>query len=223
MKDVYFCTPKIDHEAVKAQREKELAEETEKLKKEYEERQRRKKEKESKEEGKDKGKEEEGAKGKKEDESKRKGEKEVRLQTPQHPQTLTPDKDEAVAVPQEEEPRVFELKRFGPTAPSPEGDTANPDQHFLQATAAEKTPIRGCKERSRASVAAQLLPVRAYRPASQMSITGRDDGFPRETPRKSRCWPVSPGARQVVARRARSLSNAAELAFCSLHRVASAA
>lgn len=46
LKDTYFCTPKIDEAAIKARREKALAEETEKLKKEYQERQRRKKEKE---------------------------------------------------------------------------------------------------------------------------------------------------------------------------------
>lgn len=48
LKDTHFCTPKIDEEAVKAKREKELAEETEKLKTEYEEKQRKKKEKKDK-------------------------------------------------------------------------------------------------------------------------------------------------------------------------------
>lgn len=50
LKDKHFCTPKVDEDAAKAKRERELAEETEKLKKEYEEKQRKKKEKKEKEE-----------------------------------------------------------------------------------------------------------------------------------------------------------------------------
>ena len=65
LKDKYFATPKIDEEAAKAKREKELAEETEKLKREYEEKQRKKKDKDAKD--KDKGKDK---KDKKDDEDK---------------------------------------------------------------------------------------------------------------------------------------------------------
>lgn len=49
LQDRHFCTPKIDEAAIKARRDKELADETEKLKKEYEEKQRKKKEKAEKE------------------------------------------------------------------------------------------------------------------------------------------------------------------------------
>jgi hypothetical protein len=68
LKDKYFCTPKIDEEALKAKREKALAEETEKLKKEYEERQRKKKEKQSKD--KDKKDDKDGDKDKDKDKDK---------------------------------------------------------------------------------------------------------------------------------------------------------
>ncbi|KAG5971585.1 hypothetical protein E4U58_007384 [Claviceps cyperi] len=45
LKDTYFCTPKIDEAAIKAKKEKALAEEIEKVKKEYQEKQQKKKEK----------------------------------------------------------------------------------------------------------------------------------------------------------------------------------
>ncbi|KAJ6440628.1 AAA-ATPase vps4-associated protein 1 domain-containing protein [Purpureocillium lavendulum] len=98
LKDKNFATPKIDEEAVKAKREKELAEETEKLKKEYEERQRKKKEKESKkkdDKDKDKDKDRDDKDAKDDDKDKDKDGNE---------------KDEGTSTPQEEEPRVFELK-----------------------------------------------------------------------------------------------------------------
>ena len=66
MKDRYFCTPKIDEEAVKAKREKELEAEKEKVKKEYEEKQRKKKEKEEKDK-KDKDKDDKKKEEKKDD------------------------------------------------------------------------------------------------------------------------------------------------------------
>ncbi|KAF5133953.1 hypothetical protein E5D57_004581 [Metarhizium anisopliae] len=104
-KDTYFCTPKIDEAALKAKREKEIAEETEKLKKEYEERQRKKKEKESKDKDKkdDKGKDKE--KDKDTDKKDSKDEEKVADQSAQN------SKDEGSGIPNEE-PRVFELKRF---------------------------------------------------------------------------------------------------------------
>ncbi|RDA95998.1 hypothetical protein CP533_5919 [Ophiocordyceps camponoti-saundersi (nom. inval.)] len=104
LKDRYFCTPKIDEDAIKAKREKALAEEMERLKEEYEEKQRKKKEKE-KDKEKDKDKKED--KGKEEDEKKDKEKDEKAKQSGQ-------DKDgkstEAAADTQDEEPRVFELK-----------------------------------------------------------------------------------------------------------------
>ncbi|KAL6898563.1 DUF1742 domain-containing protein [Trichoderma evansii] len=103
LKDRNFCSPKIDEDAVKAKREKELAEETEKLKKEYEEKQRKKKEKEKeKEKEKDKEKdkkEKDKAKDKDKDKEKKedKGEDEEKSTGEETPK-------------EEEEPRVFELK-----------------------------------------------------------------------------------------------------------------
>ncbi|KAF7558438.1 hypothetical protein G7046_g5712 [Stylonectria norvegica] len=98
LKDHYFCTPKIDQEALKAKREKKLEEEKERLKKEYEEKQRKKKEKEakSKEKDDDKGKDKDKDKDKKDDDKKDepKAEKDK-------------EQDESS---EEEEPRVFELK-----------------------------------------------------------------------------------------------------------------
>ncbi|OAQ70864.1 AAA-ATPase vps4-associated protein 1 domain-containing protein [Pochonia chlamydosporia 170] len=101
LKDTYFCTPKIDEEALKAKREKELAEETEKLKKEYVERQRKKKEKAAKDkdkkDDKDKDKDQEKESDKKDDKDKAES-------------TSTDDaKDKESSTPTEE-PRVFELK-----------------------------------------------------------------------------------------------------------------
>ncbi|GJN76428.1 AAA-ATPase vps4-associated protein 1 domain-containing protein [Purpureocillium lilacinum] len=103
LKDRNFATPKIDEEAVKAKREKELAEETEKLKKEYEERQQRKKDKEAKKkEDKDKDKEKDKDKDSKDD--KDKDDKATDKDKDGK------EKDEGTSTPQEEEPRVFELK-----------------------------------------------------------------------------------------------------------------
>lgn len=45
LKDPAFCTPKIDHAAIEARKERELQEEVARLKEEYEERQKRKREK----------------------------------------------------------------------------------------------------------------------------------------------------------------------------------
>ena len=70
LKDKYFCTPKVDEAAAKARREKELAEETEKLKKEYEEKQKKKKEKEKEKEAKDKDKKKDDDKDKDADKDK---------------------------------------------------------------------------------------------------------------------------------------------------------
>ncbi|GAB0133346.1 hypothetical protein EsDP_00001758 [Epichloe bromicola] len=101
LKDTYFCTPKIDEEAIKAKREKALAEKTEKLKKEYEEKQRKKKEKESKknndDKDKDKTKEEVKGKGNNADE------KDV------IEKSESPSAGEGPAAPNEET-RLFELK-----------------------------------------------------------------------------------------------------------------
>ncbi|CAH0015163.1 unnamed protein product [Clonostachys rhizophaga] len=101
LKDRNFATPKIDEEAAKAKREKELAEEKEKLMKEYEERQKKKKEKEKEKEkekdkdGKDKAKDKDEEKKKDEDKDKDKD------------KAATDDENDT---PTEEEPRVFELK-----------------------------------------------------------------------------------------------------------------
>ncbi|CEJ92534.1 hypothetical protein VHEMI08183 [[Torrubiella] hemipterigena] len=96
LKDKYFCNPKIDEEAVKAKREKKLAEATEKVKKEYEEKMKKKKEKEEKK----KKEEKEGDK----DKDKEKDAKDT---------TKSDDKNakesESESEP-EEAPRVFELK-----------------------------------------------------------------------------------------------------------------
>ncbi|KAK7426264.1 hypothetical protein QQZ08_007294 [Neonectria magnoliae] len=96
LKDQYFCTPKIDQDAVKAKREKEVEEEKERLKREYEEKQRKKKEKETskdKEKNSDKDKEKDKD-GKKDDDKDAKDSK---------------DKKDKEATP-EPENRVFELK-----------------------------------------------------------------------------------------------------------------
>ncbi|PNY30069.1 Uncharacterized protein TCAP_00026, partial [Tolypocladium capitatum] len=106
LQDRYFCTPKIDEEAVKARREKELAEETEKLKKEYEERQRKKKDKESKDKDKDKGKGK--GKGKGKDKDKDEDKETDKKQGDDKVERADNKKDDAAT--QEEEPRVFELK-----------------------------------------------------------------------------------------------------------------
>ncbi|EFY99433.1 hypothetical protein MAA_05491 [Metarhizium robertsii ARSEF 23] len=92
---------KIDEAALKAKREKEIAEETEKLKKEYEERQRKKKEKESK----DKDKKDDKEKDKDTDKKDSKDEEKAADQSAQK------SKDEGSGT-SNEEPRVFELKRF---------------------------------------------------------------------------------------------------------------
>ncbi|UNI15952.1 hypothetical protein JDV02_002434 [Purpureocillium takamizusanense] len=103
LKDKNFALPKIDEEAVKAKREKELAEETEKLKKEYEERQRKKKDKEAKKkEDKDKDKGSKDDKDKDKDKEKTKDDKST--------DDVAEEKDSGPSTPQEEEPRVFELK-----------------------------------------------------------------------------------------------------------------
>ncbi|KAH7312732.1 VPS4-associated protein 1 [Stachybotrys elegans] len=103
LKDRYFCSPKIDEEALKAKRERELAEETEKLKKEYEEKQRKKKEK---KEQKDKEKDEKEKDDKDKDDKdndKDKDKNEEKDDAKAKDSEVTPPKEE-------EEPRVFELK-----------------------------------------------------------------------------------------------------------------
>ncbi|KPM35153.1 hypothetical protein AK830_g11419 [Neonectria ditissima] len=97
LKDQYFCTPKIDQDAVKAKREKELEEEKERLKKEYEEKQRKKKEKEaSKDKDKEKKKDNDKDKDKGKDDKKDDDKKDAK-----------DSKDKEATA---EEPRVFELK-----------------------------------------------------------------------------------------------------------------
>ncbi|KHN94371.1 uncharacterized protein MAM_07800 [Metarhizium album ARSEF 1941] len=108
LKDTYFCSPKIDEGALKARREREIAEETEKLKKEYEERQRKKKEKESK--GKDKDKEKDKEKDKDKDEGKNADKREDSKEKADN-ESAKNSQDEPSSTPNEE-PRVFELKRF---------------------------------------------------------------------------------------------------------------
>ncbi|KAJ4022616.1 hypothetical protein NW752_000177 [Fusarium irregulare] len=93
LKDKYFATPKIDEEAAKQKREKELAEEKERVMKEYEEKQKKKKEKEAKKDKDDKEKDD-----KDKDKDKDKDEKKDE------------DKKEQSSPAPEEEPRVFELK-----------------------------------------------------------------------------------------------------------------
>ncbi|KAH7011305.1 VPS4-associated protein 1 [Ilyonectria destructans] len=97
LKDHYFCTPKVDQDALKAKREKEVEEEKERLKKEYEEKQRKKKEKDSK---KDKDKDGDKDKDKDKDDKKDDDKKD---------DTKEKEKEEKEATP-EPEPRVFELK-----------------------------------------------------------------------------------------------------------------
>ncbi|TFB01619.1 hypothetical protein CCMA1212_006561 [Trichoderma ghanense] len=100
LKDRYFCTPKIDEDAAKAKREKELAEEKEKLVKEYQEKLRKKKEKEKEKEkskDKDKDKDEEKDESKEDKESKEEAESGAKNGGDETPK-------------QEDEPRVFELK-----------------------------------------------------------------------------------------------------------------
>ncbi|CAM1500432.1 Fc.00g095940.m01.CDS01 [Cosmosporella sp. VM-42] len=102
LKDHYFCTAKIDQDALKAKREKELEEEKDRLKKEYEERQRKKKEKEAKKKDKDGDKD----KDKDKDAEKDKDDKDDGKKDEDK------DKDKDDSAIEEEEPRVFELKRF---------------------------------------------------------------------------------------------------------------
>lgn len=101
LKDTYFCTPKIDEEAIKAKREKALAEETEKLKKEYQEKQQKKKDKESKKNNDDKDKD--TTKGEDTNEGHNANEKEV------IEKSEGPSAGEGSAAPNEET-RLFELK-----------------------------------------------------------------------------------------------------------------
>ncbi|KAF4965687.1 hypothetical protein FSARC_6527 [Fusarium sarcochroum] len=97
LKDRYFCTPKIDEDAVKAKREKELEEEKERVKKEYEEKQKKKKEKEAK-----KDKDEKEKDGDKEKDKDKKDDDEKKDEDDKKKEESSP--------PPEEEPRVFELK-----------------------------------------------------------------------------------------------------------------
>ncbi|KAK4072985.1 uncharacterized protein Triagg1_5662 [Trichoderma aggressivum f. europaeum] len=102
LKDRYFCTPKIDEDAIKAKREKDLAEEKDKLMKEYQEKQRKKKEKE-KEKEKEKDKDKDKDKDEEKDKDKEKEKKETTDET-------EADKNGTETPKEEDEPRVFELK-----------------------------------------------------------------------------------------------------------------
>ncbi|KAL2196681.1 VPS4-associated protein 1 [Corynascus similis CBS 632.67] len=100
LKDPGFCTPKIDQATIDARKKRELEEEIERVKKEYEEKQKKKKEKEEK--------------GKKEDETGDKNTKDDKANEDKEKKTpvnteLSKD-DTTSSLPQEEEPRVFELK-----------------------------------------------------------------------------------------------------------------
>ncbi|KAG6087133.1 hypothetical protein E4U15_008297 [Claviceps sp. LM218 group G6] len=101
LKDTYFCTPKIDEAAIKAKKEKALAEEIEKVKKEYQEKQQKKKEK---EEAKTSGK---GDKSPAKDEDEGKDSK-----TGSKESDATDGKSSVVedTLRTQEEPRIFELK-----------------------------------------------------------------------------------------------------------------
>ncbi|KAG5931718.1 hypothetical protein E4U53_001646 [Claviceps sorghi] len=102
LKDTYFCTPKIDEAAVKARREKALAEEIEKVKAEYQDRQRKKKEK---EESKTKG--EKVDKGKTKDED---ADEEVKTDQKEDGSKAVRSLDGEHLTTTQEEPRIFELK-----------------------------------------------------------------------------------------------------------------
>ncbi|KAL5086398.1 hypothetical protein Trisim1_009122 [Trichoderma cf. simile WF8] len=106
LKDRYFCTPKIDEEAIKAKREKDLAEEKDKLMKEYQEKQRKKKEKE-KEKEKEKDKDKDKDEGKDKDKEKDKDKDAEKKETKDESES---DKNGTETPREEDEPRVFELK-----------------------------------------------------------------------------------------------------------------
>ncbi|KAL6862271.1 DUF1742 domain-containing protein [Trichoderma novae-zelandiae] len=101
LKDRNFCTPKIDEDAVKAKREKELAEEKERLLKEYQEKQRKKKEKEKERE-----------KSKDKDKAKDKDENDKSEEKKEGKDEAGSDAKNGGGEPakEEDEPRVFELK-----------------------------------------------------------------------------------------------------------------
>ncbi|PHH77406.1 hypothetical protein CDD82_3534 [Ophiocordyceps australis] len=103
LKDSHFCIPKVDDEAIKAKRERELAAEVELVKKEYEERQRRNKEKEANlEKNQDK----------QQDKDKEKDKEKEKDKMPAHDKDSRAGqeiKTDATASDQEES-RVFELK-----------------------------------------------------------------------------------------------------------------
>ncbi|KAL7954132.1 DUF1742 domain-containing protein [Trichoderma compactum] len=104
LQDRYFCAPKIDGDAIKAKREKDLAEEKDKLMKEYQEKQRKKKEKEKeKEKEKDKDKDKDKEKEEDEEKDKDKEKKETKDEA-------EADKNDTETPKEEDEPRVFELK-----------------------------------------------------------------------------------------------------------------
>ncbi|KAL2131514.1 hypothetical protein VTI74DRAFT_4935 [Chaetomium olivicolor] len=93
LKDTAFCTPKIDQATVEARKERELRQEMERIKKEYEEKQ-KKKEKEAKDDQKDESKDNKSVQESKE-----------------IPEKTEPKKEDAESSPpEEEEPRIFELK-----------------------------------------------------------------------------------------------------------------
>ncbi|KAG6057366.1 hypothetical protein E4U17_001402 [Claviceps sp. LM77 group G4] len=101
LKDAYFCTPKTDEAAIKAKKEKALAEEIEKVKKEYQEKQQKKKEK---EEAKKNG---EGDKSSAKDEDKGKDSKPDSKESDETNSKSSVVEDTPMT---QEEPRIFELK-----------------------------------------------------------------------------------------------------------------
>ncbi|KAM7184335.1 hypothetical protein V8F20_012267 [Naviculisporaceae sp. PSN 640] len=103
LKDRAFCTPKIDQAAIEARKKKELEEEIERVKKEYEEKKRKKEEKDKKgDKDKEKDKDKDKDKDKK-DEGDEKVKDKEKSETKEDSKPTSPK-------PEEEEPRVFELK-----------------------------------------------------------------------------------------------------------------
>ncbi|KAK3377406.1 VPS4-associated protein 1 [Lasiosphaeria ovina] len=108
LKDVGFCTPKIDPAAAEARRKRELEEEIERVKKEYEEKKRKKKEDQDKKtdnKSADKDKDKEKEKDGKADD----GKKEDELGNESTDKAASPTSPTSPAA-EEDEPRVFELK-----------------------------------------------------------------------------------------------------------------
>ncbi|KAK5662128.1 hypothetical protein OQA88_8033 [Cercophora sp. LCS_1] len=101
LKDVGFCSPKIDKEALEARRKKELEEEVERVKKEYEEKKKKKEEKKKDDKKDDKRDDKDDKKDEKKDDKKDDEKKE---------DDKKDDEKKSPSPPAEEEPRTFELK-----------------------------------------------------------------------------------------------------------------